>query len=265
MLLIRDHTVRTHSAPPSSLWPWAFSGPGLGLWDHQSTLETNIIISWYLQEAHTVRERLNWVQRMKFSQAVMAPGRSQKVQGVNEVSGCWNGAQAGQEIARNRKFFLLKKDQSTTLESGLSVETDAQAQPRVYRWAGSFLDTYQGQTLKHELTKQSSEVDWKAVGETDRLESSQAVSGIFLYPSTPTGFPKSWGLIQNWFWGSAGVSCLGRLLIDSVIKVLPRGPWRSPSHTKNAGFEQDPVTQCQDPSFFPFPLYTNIYPFKTVY
>lgn len=75
-----------------------------------------------------------------------APSRSQtgQVQGVNEVSGFWNGAQAGHEIARNRKFFLLKKDQSTILESGLSLETDAQLQPRVYRWAGSFLDTCQG-------------------------------------------------------------------------------------------------------------------------
>lgn len=65
----------------------------------------------------------------------------------------------GQEIARNSTFFLLKKDQSTILESGLSVETDAQVQLRVYRWAGSFLDTCQEQTLKHELTKQFSEAE----------------------------------------------------------------------------------------------------------
>lgn len=41
--------------------------------DHQSALEANIIISWYLQETPTVGERLNWVQRMKFSQGVMYP------------------------------------------------------------------------------------------------------------------------------------------------------------------------------------------------
>lgn len=67
-----------------------------------------------------------------------APGRSQKGQakGVNEVSGCWHGAQAGPGaclppfhlhpwpggVARNRKSSSSRQDRSAMLGTGLSGE-----------------------------------------------------------------------------------------------------------------------------------------------
>ena len=65
--------------------------------------------------------------------------------------------QPGELPGLERSLTKLRINQSTVLETVLSVETDAQAQPRVQGWAGLLPDTSQGQPLEYELTKQSLE------------------------------------------------------------------------------------------------------------
>ena len=65
--------------------------------------------------------------------------------------------QPGELPGIGRSLNKLRINQSTVLETVLSVETETQAQPRVQEWAGLLADTSQGQPLEYELTKQSLE------------------------------------------------------------------------------------------------------------